>query len=76
MRAHNGSRRGQADGLGGITARARRCGMAGLSTVELMIVGAVLGSLATLGTLAYQAYLSDVRQTLSKQQNDHRGTGR
>ena len=42
----------------------------GFSVIELLIVGVVLTSLAALGGFAYQAYLADVRETLSKQQND------
>lgn len=42
----------------------------GFSMIELLIVGVVLTSLAALGGFAYQAYLADVRETLSKQQND------
>ena len=50
--------------------RLQRVALPGLSAVELLIVGAVLASLATLGGFAYQSYMMDVRETLSKQQNE------
>ena len=45
-------------------------GVSGFSMIELMIVGAVLISLAALGGMAYRSYLAGVKETLSKQQKD------
>ena len=38
--------------------------------IELMIVSAVLISLAALGGMAYRSYVDSVTETLSKQQNN------
>ena len=48
----------------------RVAGRAGYSMVELLIVGAVLASLATLGGFAYQSYLKSVKLSLGDQQRD------
>ena len=42
----------------------------GFSMIELMIVGAVLVSLATLGGFAYQSYMLSVQTTLGDQQRE------
>ena len=43
---------------------AKAAGRAGFSMVELLIVGAVLASLAALGGFAYQTYLRNVKLTI------------
>lgn len=45
-------------------------GRTGFSMVELLIVGALLASLATLGGFAYHSYLKSVKRTLSEQQHE------
>ena len=44
-------------------------GVSGFSMIEMMIVGAVLISLAALGGVAYQSYLASVKETFRKQQS-------
>ena len=50
--------------------RRHATGVSGFSVIELVIVSAVLISLAALGCMAYRSYMASVKETLSKQQND------
>ena len=50
--------------------RRHATGVSGFSVIELVIVSAVLISLAALGGMAYRSYMASVKETLSKQQND------
>ena len=52
------------------TGAGKAAGRAGFSMVELLIVGAVLASLAALGGFAYQTYLRNVKLTIGDQQRD------
>ena len=53
----------------GIDVVIRRRRRDGFSSIELLIVAAILISLAALGGVAYQSYLASVKETLSKQQS-------
>ena len=65
-----GPPQGTADGRARPDVVIRRRRRDGFSSIELLIVGAVLISLAALGGMAYRSYLAGVKETLSKQQKD------
>lgn len=61
---------GTADGRARPDVVIRRRRPDGFSSLELLIVAAILISLGALGTIAYRSYMASVKETLSKQQND------